>query len=85
MTERKRCIRYSVGDGVVFWDRWRDRRFEVEYGQKEAGDSEAGEQEAGLLQGLGGHRSRHQSQDQARLPHQFSQSQIQKAEGTQGR
>lgn len=83
MTERKSCIRYSVGDRVI-GDRWRDRRFEVD-GQKEAGDSEAGEQEAGLLRGLGGHRGRHQSQDRARIPYQFSQSQIQKAEGTQGR
>lgn len=80
MTERKRCIRYSVGDGVVFWGTGGETE-DLKWNM----DSEAGEQEAGLLQGLGGHRSRHQSQDQARLPHQFSQSQIQKAEGTQGR
>lgn len=49
---------------LCFGDRWRDRRFEVD-GQKEAGDSEAGEQEASLLQGLGGHWGRHQSQDRA--------------------
>lgn len=70
----------------LFWGggRWRDRRFEVD-GQKEAGDSEAGDQEASLPQRLGVSSGRHQSQDQAWLPHQFSQSQIQKAEGTQGR
>lgn len=37
------------------------------------------------LRDSGGHRGRHQSQNRARLRHQFSQSQIQKAEGTQGR
>uniref|UniRef100_A0A8W8JGJ8 Mitogen-activated protein kinase kinase kinase N-terminal domain-containing protein n=1 Tax=Magallana gigas TaxID=29159 RepID=A0A8W8JGJ8_MAGGI len=36
------------------------------------------------LRDSGGHRGRYQSQNRARLPHQFSQSQIQKAEGTQG-
>lgn len=62
MAERKSCIRYSVGDRVVFLDRWRDRRFKAN-GQKEAGDNEAGGQEAGPPQGLWGHRGRHQSQD----------------------
>lgn len=85
MTERKRCIRYSVCDRIVFGGaggetedlKWMDRkkqaivRLEIR-SQVSLRDS-------------GCHRGRHQSQDQAWLPHQFSQSQIQKAEGTQGR